>query len=110
MIPPLEDPAYEPKHPPTDGLVPDVVVKWGPPSQLRWFERYRDVLRRPVDWDRYYCITTAHRGGCCDSCEDDWRDGYNDWAGSGYCCCRAYRAANPPARTGRSNTDMERPA
>lgn len=84
-IAPLDDPAYEPKHPPVNGWVPDVVAKWGPRSQLRWFGRFRDQL---AYWDpgNYYSETEHHRGGHCDSCMQDAAMGYRDLP-DGYCCC-----------------------
>jgi hypothetical protein len=87
---PLEDPAYQPRYPPAGGLPPDVVAKWGPRSQVRWFDRYRGQLRRAPSafWDRFYCTTTAHRGNCCTSCESDWLMGYAE--DMERCCCRAY--------------------
>jgi hypothetical protein len=88
---PLEDPAYSPANPPVDGRVPDVVAKWGPASQLRWFNRYRSQLEPmpPAEWDRFYCTTDDHRGSCCSSCSDDYLNGYSYVDG---CCCRAESA------------------
>lgn len=87
---PLENPRYQPKHPPIDGRVPDVVEKWGPRSQLRWFDRYRSQLRPmpPKEWNRFYCSSTQHRGGCCYSCGDDRDMGFDD-LGLEHCCCYA---------------------
>ncbi len=78
-VAPLDDPAYTPAHPPVDGLVPDVVEKWGAASQVRWFRRFGATLKpqpRAV-WDRYYLVTTRHRGAHC-SCSED---------GISYDCC-----------------------
>ncbi len=88
---PLEDPAYEPRHPPVGGLPPDVVAKWGPRSQMRWFGRYRDQLR-PMPWkfwERFYFASAEHRGNCCSSCIEDKNEGYG-WDIEG-CCCAAMR-------------------
>lgn len=84
---PLEDPAYEPKYPPVDGRVPDVVAKWGPRSQVRWFRRFRDHLT--IYWNSadYYSETEHHRGGHCDSCAQDAAAGYQDLPH--VCCCVA---------------------
>lgn len=85
---PLEDPTYNPLHPPIDGFAPDVVEKWGPRSQLRWFERFvGDMKPRPsADWDRFYCDSLDHRGLCCVSCIADKEDGYGDDIEG--CCCK----------------------
>lgn len=89
---PLEDPAYVPEHPPVDGNVPDIVAKWGPRSQLRWFDRYRDQLKpQPhARWALFYVHSEAHRGLCCDSCLDDEAMGYGSDIDE--CCCQALRA------------------
>lgn len=86
---PLEDPTYEPAHQPVRGGVPDVVARWGPRSQLRWFDRFRAGLnpQRAEYWSRFYCSSLQHRGGCCPSCLDDEWNGYRDWD-EGTCCCR----------------------
>lgn len=88
---PLDDPAYEPKHPPINGKVPDVVAKWGPRSQLRWFRRYRHkVGAQPVSvWNAHYCTSEHHLGQCCTSCEQEYLDGYHgSVASDGWCCCK----------------------
>jgi hypothetical protein len=93
MVAPLEDPSYVPAHPPTsDRVTPDVVAKWGPRSQLRWFVRFRKALRprRPDWWARFYCSSVQHRGLCCDSCLDDYDAGYDEPNGD-RCCCRSER-------------------
>ena len=91
-VPPLEDPDYQPLHPPVNGLIPDVVEKWGPRSQRRWFDRFNDQVRaQPYSvWERYYCSSTEHRGTCCSSCESDFWEGYG--GDIDRCCCRAYRS------------------
>lgn len=91
---PLADASYRPRHVPIDGRVPDVVAKWGPRSQLRWFRRFGAELRplRAEEWTRFYCDSTQHRGLCCSSClQDEEIEGapvYDD-----FCCCEGYRAA-----------------
>lgn len=84
---PLDDPAYVPAHPPVGSVVPEVIAKWGPRSQVRWFRRFREEVGSqliPV-WNRHYCVSEHHRGLCCYSCEDDavtaglFPDG---------CCCK----------------------
>lgn len=95
MTAPLDDPNYEPKHPPINGNVPDVVAKWGPQSQLRWFTRFHDQLKpqKHSTWDHFYCESDHHRGSCCNSCRDDIEMGYDyppeDDDGNPLCCCRA---------------------
>jgi hypothetical protein len=88
---PLEDPAYEPRNPPVNGLPPDVVAKWGPRSQARWFKRYRSQMRaaRYPFWERFHCESEQHTGLCCSSCIEDVNEGYEDWD-EGRCCCRAF--------------------
>jgi hypothetical protein len=89
---PLEDPRYEPKHPPRGGYVPAVIDKWGPRSQLRWFVRFRRQLN-PLPTSeraRYYCDSLDHRGWCCDSCMDDWGEGYSS-PPDGTCCCKGLK-------------------
>ena len=78
---PLDDPAYDPMHKPVDGVVPDVVAKWGPRSQVRWFDRFHRQIKAmpPQEWNRFYCESVQHRGQCCMSCIEDAREGYCDW-------------------------------
>lgn len=83
---PLDDPAYVPVHQPTGGAVPDVVERWGPRSQLRWFRRFGTQLGWRHDWDRFYCTSEHHRGLCCSSCFDEYQDGYGIMMGA-WCCC-----------------------
>lgn len=89
---PLDDPRYVPAHPPVVGRVPDVVAKWGPKSQARWFRRFRDqVGSQPIAvWDAHYCASEHHRGQCCYSCGDEYLDGYGDDL-DGRCCCQDER-------------------
>lgn len=89
---PLEDPAYDPVHKPVDGWPPDVVAKWGPRSQVRWFNRFRKELRRQkyTYWEQFYCASEQHRGSCCSSCIGDQVGGWRDWD-EAYCCCQAMR-------------------
>lgn len=86
-VAPLDDPAYEPAHPPVDGVPPDVVRKWGPRSQMRWFSRFgRDLKPQPYSfWAEFYCSSEQHRGGCCVSCIEDG-EVYED-----ACCCQGLR-------------------
>lgn len=85
---PLDDSAYRPKHPPIGGQVPDVVARWGPGSQMRWFRRFRTELAPRRDWDRFYCQSEHHLGFHCYSCEDEGDGGV---MGDGWCCCRDER-------------------
>lgn len=89
---PLEDPNYQPKHPPINGTVPWVVGCWGPRSQLRWFTRFRRELKpRPRAWAEYHCESLEHKDTCCLQCEDPAGDSPSDrWYGE-ECCCRGYR-------------------
>ena len=92
-VPPLEDPTYTPEHPPIGGIVPDVVAKWGPASQLRWFTRFQGQIKpMPItEWARFYCESEQHRGICCQSCIDDgdtWQDGI--------CCCITLKEREAP--------------
>jgi hypothetical protein len=89
---PLDDPDYVPQHPPVNGIIPDVVAKWGPRSQLRWFRRFRSQLadRQPQSWDRFYCATENHLGGCCYSCYDE-ADMGTGVIMDGWCCCQDER-------------------
>jgi hypothetical protein len=85
---PLEDPDYSPLHPPVDGNIPDVVAKWGPRSQLRWFDRYASQLKpqKISRWNEFYCSVEGHRGECCSSCLQDKL--VYDYL-PGVCCCLA---------------------
>lgn len=87
MTTPLEDPTYTLTHPPIAGQIPDVIEKWGPASQLRWFQRFRAELGQRRDWDRFYCQSEQHLGLCCTSC---WEEGDQGVQGCGdWCCCRS---------------------
>ena len=83
----LEDPTYEPQHPPREGEVPLVVEKWGPRSQVRWFARFStDLKPQPAAyWSRFYVSSVQHRGECCVSCQEDG-EVYDD-----ACCCIALK-------------------
>lgn len=87
---PLDDPRYEPTHPPRNGCIPWVVERWGPRSQVRWFRRFSDSLTGPQAWERYYVFSTQHKGSCCSSCIEDVDEGYEPYD-AGHCCCRAER-------------------
>jgi hypothetical protein len=86
---PLDDPAYVPQHPPVNGIVPEVVRKWGLRSQYRWFGRFWPQLKaQPYSfWAAFYCSSESHRGLCCSSCIEDKAEGYGDDIDG--CCCRA---------------------
>lgn len=86
---PLEDPDYVPQHRPIDGVAPDVVEKWGAPSQLRWFIRYQgDLKPQPHSyWARFYCDSTQHLGLCCAYCIE-----VGEYIGEDECCCQAFKA------------------
>jgi hypothetical protein len=99
-VAPLDDPDYQPLHPPVRGRVPDVVKRWGKASQLRWWRRYRSELYEQIealplqeklgiprhDDVEYWCQSEHHKGFCCYSCFEDGEAGYADW-----CCCRDER-------------------
>jgi hypothetical protein len=92
---PLDDPAYIPQHQPDRGTVPDVIARWGPRSQLRWFRRFGGQLRpQPAAyWDPFYCSSEDHRGDCCVSCIADQEEGYGSVDGA--CCCRGIPGEAP---------------
>lgn len=94
VLPPLEDPNYEPAYRPYRGGVHPVVAKWGPRSQVRWFSRFWRELRpmRKVEADQYYCHSVEHRGWCCESCMGEEEDGYPTYDGE-YCCCKGHNAS-----------------
>jgi hypothetical protein len=87
---PLDDPRYEPKHPPRNGCIPSGVERWGARSQVRWFNRFFDSLIKQQEWARYYVFSTQHTGSCCSSCLDDVNEGYEPYDAD-RCCCRAER-------------------
>lgn len=88
---PLDDPAYEPEHPPVNGVIPDVVAKWGPKSQLRWFRRFQPQLAGGQPWSQYYVHSEGHLGICCCSCGDEYEHGTGVIM-DGWCCCRDERS------------------
>lgn len=86
---PLNDDGYEPSTHPADGRPPEVVARWGPKSQFRWFGRFQGELK-PMpyrEWENFYCDSPQHRGLCCASCIEDKNTGYGDDIED--CCCRA---------------------
>lgn len=87
---PLDDPSYTPAHPPVNGLIPEVVAKWGPKSQLRWFDRYRRSLMSAQDWSIFYCTSEHHRGHCCSACAFEYEQGTGVQM-DGWCCCQDER-------------------
>jgi hypothetical protein len=92
---PLNDRAYEPQTVPVNGRIPDVVGRWGPRSQLRWFHRFWDSIRwrglrqAGEDPDGYYVHSVMHTGGCCAGCMSDEEYGYPNY--DDRCCCKAPR-------------------
>ncbi len=91
MLAPLDDPTYAPVHRPVEGQVPEVVARWGPRSQLRWFRRFWQQLAAGQRLDRFYCESEHHRDTCCASCFDEYQDGYGVMMDA-WCCCRGFRA------------------
>lgn len=87
---PLDNPAYEPQHPPVDGQIPEVVRRFGKATQIRWFARFGDQLGARRDWDEYWCMSEHHQGFCCGSCIGEFEDGYQGGGvmTDGWCCCR----------------------
>lgn len=81
---PLDDPDYEPKHPPQNGIVPAVVARWAAASQIRWFSRFRTVLAKRQDWSLFHAESPLHKDWCCWRCRD-----VEYWDGD-ECCCRGY--------------------
>ncbi|MET9385319.1 hypothetical protein ABZY09_30670 [Streptomyces sp. NPDC002928] len=92
-VAPLEDPAYEPEHPPVGGGVPAVVARWGARSQVRWFTRFWRELRFPQDLSGFWVFSEHHRGPCCLSCESEFLDGFQGGGlmADGWCCCHDSR-------------------
>lgn len=89
-VAPLDDPRYQPKHPPVGDTIPDVVARWGTASQLRWFRRFGKDLGTRKDWGLYHCQSEHHLDLCCYSCADDTLTGHGVTE-DGYCCCRDER-------------------
>ncbi len=89
---PLNDPAYQPLHPPVDGRVPDVVARFGPRTQLRWFDRFQAQIARQ-DLSAFHCQSLHHLGPCCGSCYGEFEDGYQGGGVmmDGWCCCHDER-------------------
>jgi hypothetical protein len=88
---PLEDPDYEPEHPPVNGQIPDVVAKFGKDTQLRWFNRFRGQLGSGINYNPYYCNSLHHLGPCCVSCVGEYEDGDGSVIEDGWCCCQDKR-------------------
>lgn len=90
MATPLEDPTYDPVHKPLAGIVPSVVEKWGPRSQVRWFKRFRNELYRFARIaEHFYTESVEHKGDCCWSCVSEKNEGYHYL--DDCCCCRSER-------------------
>lgn len=90
MSAPLDDPQYEPEHPPVDGRIPPVVAKFGPATQVRWFRRFLKDLKPPVEWGRFHVHSVEHLGPCCTSCDEDDMLGYGSMSPD-FCCCRSLK-------------------
>lgn len=90
-IPPLEDPSYVPEHPPVDGKIPDVVYRFGPATQIRWFKRFYKSLGPDNNFSDYYVDSEHHRGCCCVSCLDEYEEHCGSVIDDGWCCCRDER-------------------
>lgn len=90
--PPLEDPSYEPEHPPVDGKIPEEVYHFGTRTQLRWFKRFLRELDSSNNLYKYYVHSEHHKGPCCGSClteyEEDVSLGHGGVVCDGWCCCR----------------------
>jgi hypothetical protein len=87
-INPLENPNYVPEHPPVNGLIPNVVARFGMRTQIRWFKRFWRQIDR-TDLTAYHCQSEHHLGPCCTSCIGEYNDGYQGGGVmvDGYCCC-----------------------
>jgi hypothetical protein len=87
--PPLDDPFYEPEHPPVNERIPDEVAKFGPRTQIRWFNRFRAALNAGNNLNDYYVTSENHKGPCCASCIGEFEDGYQRGGviADGWCCC-----------------------
>lgn len=90
MSTPLEDSDYEPEHPPVDGKIPEVVARFGPSTQIRWFMRFHRSLTEEAKLDEYYVTSENHKGPCCSSCMGEFIDGYQGGGviADGWCCCK----------------------
>jgi hypothetical protein len=108
VVHPLEDPNYDPVHKPTARKpIPDIISRWNPASQVRWFTRFSDELRamrlapigKHFDWSPWYVSSVEHKGWCCGSCqgsdEGEWWDGPE--------CC--HRSTLHSARLARRGLD-----
>jgi hypothetical protein len=94
---PLDDPDFEPQHPPVAGRPPAVVERWGARSQVRWFRRFADQVRMPArDYEPYHVWSLLHRGLCCVSCSDDVMEGLTDIVDGSRCCCLGIRLDGAP--------------
>ena len=91
IVAPLDDPSYVPEHPLVDGIVPTVVRKWGPRSQLRWFRRFRHQLAHGQDLAHLHAESPHHTGWCCSSCAAEYEYGMGVMI-DGWCCCKDRRA------------------
>ncbi|MFF8406914.1 hypothetical protein ACF06P_35465 [Streptomyces sp. NPDC015684] len=89
----LDDPTYQPKHPPVDGRVPAAVARWATASQLRWFRRYRHHLAHGQDLAHLHTESPHHTDWCCAPCQAEYEQGRGVMT-DGWCCCH-------DARTGR---------
>jgi hypothetical protein len=110
---PLDDPAYEPVHQPLAGRIPEVVVRWGKRSQVRWFRRFWSLVwdqrqklpmvpsKGPFPYERqgesgwlplsqYWCDSPHHKGPCCGSCQVEFVEGFGVCM-DGWCCCQDNR-------------------
>lgn len=93
VVPPLEDPDYDPAYKPVAGKAPSVIAKWGAASQRRWFERFRnDVKMTHQEWDQFFVNSSEHRGLCCESCMTE-EEHFGVPVFDDHCCCNGSRAA-----------------
>jgi hypothetical protein len=90
---PLEDPDYEPENPPVNGEIPRAVYRFGPRTQVRWFKRFRKMVKDDTSFYDYYVTSEHHKGTCCISCIGEFEDDYQSGGviADGWCCCRDSR-------------------
>lgn len=94
-VPPLEDYSYEPENPPIDGMIPEVVKKFGPRTQIRWFKRFYLDLKKGQSFGEYYTSSEQHKGYCCLDCDYELVEfGTGVMAFGPGCCCRAQEGKN----------------
>lgn len=65
-------------------VIPEGLEDLSPEEQFEWFEEHEVGALPSKTWEKYYCVTTRHKGLHCSSCIQEQEDGYFEF--DDICC------------------------